>query len=374
MKTKVLFLVSTLERGGPTNIVYNIIKYLNRNLIEPVVITLSKEPDRSRKKDFEELDIEVTSFHKNRLYWLLSDLKELRLLVKKVNPKIIHSHSFRPDVSSANHFESYVRISTIHGDLHANYRNTYNRVIGNYLAAKQLNHINQLDVAVACSQSVFELYKDKIKSIQSINNGIDNEIFKPLLKEAVREKRRALNLPDDCRIWISAGSLSKRKDPHTVILGFLGSNSSKKSLLIILGSGELEQRLRILYASHHNVVFKGFIPNVADFISAADFFISASTSEGLPNTVMEALGCGLPVCISDIPSHVEILNFNSATGKTFPCGDIAGLSNAIDSLDAQDYTELRKAAASIVSQHLNAKLMSSNYQQLYLKHTENERQ
>src|SRR5689334_21385401 len=121
MKIKVLFFVSTLERGGPSNIIYNIIKYLDKNIIEPSILTLSPEPPRTKKGDFEDLNVPIYSFHKSRLWWILSDMHQLKDLINKISPDIIHSHSLRPDVSSAKHLSSFVRVATIHGILHTNY-------------------------------------------------------------------------------------------------------------------------------------------------------------------------------------------------------------------------------------------------------------
>jgi glycosyltransferase involved in cell wall biosynthesis len=44
----------------------------------------------------------------------------------------------------------------------------------------------------------------------------------------------------------------------------------------------------------------------------ASLFISLSKFEGSPNAVMEAMACGCPLVLSDIPGHREILNDKSA--------------------------------------------------------------
>ncbi len=44
----------------------------------------------------------------------------------------------------------------------------------------------------------------------------------------------------------------------------------------------------------------------------ASVFVSLSAYEGCPNTVMEAMACGCPIIVSDIPEHREILDEQSA--------------------------------------------------------------
>jgi glycosyltransferase involved in cell wall biosynthesis len=365
MKTKVLFFVSTLESGGPTNVIYNIIRYLDRATVEPVILTLSPEPSRSRKGDFEDLGVSIHQFNQSRVSWIISGGKALRQYIANIEPHIIHSHSLRPDIFSAKHLEGYIRISTLHANLKDNYINTYNRPIGDYFAYTQIKHVNHLEKVVACSKSVYEVYKNKVDSIDFIPNGVDAAIFKPLSPEAITQKRSELNLPANKKIFISVGSLCARKDPHTLIKGFLSSEHKNDSILLMLGTGELETELKSTYTSE-NILFKGYIKDVVAYLEVSDFFMSASWSEGLPNTVMEALGCGLPTCLSDIAAHHEILSINPDAGIIFKCGDHEGLSNSINTLMKKEYTSLRKAAVSIIEQELSAKKMAASYQKLYL--------
>lgn len=56
----------------------------------------------------------------------------------------------------------------------------------------------------------------------------------------------------------------------------------------------------------------GFTENLAYWMSKAAVYVSASRFEGTPNTVLEAVACGCPVIVSDIPAHREILDTESA--------------------------------------------------------------
>jgi glycosyltransferase involved in cell wall biosynthesis len=362
---KVLFLVSTLERSGPTNVIFNIIKYLNRQIVEPIILTLSPETSNTRIEDFDRLRVKIFSYHKSRLHWILSDMRDLLELMETISPDVIHSHSLRPDITSAKHFNNYIRICTIHGDLRTNYSDTYGTLIGSYFAKRQLHSIFKLDYAVACADSIFFLYNGAIRNITSIKNGVDEDTFFPLAKEQVIEYRNRLKLPLDKKIVVTAGSLSKRKDPATVIQGFLSSKFCQESILLIIGTGPLMQELQGRYSTKKNIIFVGFTNNVAPYMQCADIFVSASISEGLPNSVMEALGCGLPVCLSDIPAHQEILSKHKEAGKFFDCHNPMKLTIALDSVLNENYDSIRKHAIRIVKEELNAKHMALSYQNLY---------
>jgi len=56
----------------------------------------------------------------------------------------------------------------------------------------------------------------------------------------------------------------------------------------------------------------GFARDLWSYMKAAGVFVSVSYLEGQPNTVMEAMACGCPLVVSDIPVHREFLDEESA--------------------------------------------------------------
>jgi glycosyltransferase involved in cell wall biosynthesis len=56
----------------------------------------------------------------------------------------------------------------------------------------------------------------------------------------------------------------------------------------------------------------GFVPHPWSFMKAATALVAPSLFEGYPNVVLEAMACGCPVIVSDIPAHRAFLDEGSA--------------------------------------------------------------
>ena len=92
--------------------------------------------------------------------------------------------------------------------------------------------------------------------------------------------------------------------------------------LCLLGDGPLLlSACRQLAGNQQNIFLPGLVHNVADYLRAADLFVSASHAEGMPNAVLEALAASLPVILSDIPAHREVLENCSEAGWLFAPSD-----------------------------------------------------
>lgn len=131
--------------------------------------------------------------------------------------------------------------------------------------------------------------------VVAIPNGLDPRIFHPIeLAHSDREPRRRL---------VGVGRLipSKRFDFAISLLAQLERDIDLD--LVIAGDGPERKRLEAL-AEGLPVTFLGHLSDrrtLADLLRSSDVLVMPSTSEGYPNAILEALGCGLPVVASDVP-------------------------------------------------------------------------
>lgn len=106
--------------------------------------------------------------------------------------------------------------------------------------------------------------------------------------------------------------------------------------LVLVGDGPERTRLTRLAARAgmaDRVVFAGVRPHgeIAYWMQAADVLCLPSRSEGMPNVVIEALCCGLPVVASDVGACGELLADDGAS-RTVPVDDVQALGAALQSV------------------------------------------
>jgi teichuronic acid biosynthesis glycosyltransferase TuaC len=151
--------------------------------------------------------------------------------------------------------------------------------------------------------------------VRTIPNGVDAHLFRP---RDQKRSRRKYGFAPDCFLIVSAGALVERKGHHCAIqaLKAISSDTGPVQLAIAGGpgpEGQYEKKLRNLVSDlglDAQVRFLGPISAdaMAEVISAADVLCLASTNEGWPNVVHEALACGTPVVATDVGAVPEMLD------------------------------------------------------------------
>jgi glycosyltransferase involved in cell wall biosynthesis len=361
---KILFLVSTLKQSGTTIQLYYIAKYIKSGKYDLYAITLSPEEECSMLNRFEEVGVKVQSLNLTRVGGFFNGRSKLQHLVDKIDPDVIHTQGIRSDAYSVMLEKKYHVVSSMQNYPFYDYPMLYGSIKGNMMARKQLSIIKKRQNFIACSKSVAENFRtDHDVHLDVIQNGVDTEVFYPLDTAEKLRLREKLNLPADKKLFISVGALIPRKDMDTVIRGFMQSKANDACLLIA-GNGADYGELQALVSENDNIFLLGNVGNVPEYMQASDYFISASWAEGLPNTVLEAMACKLPVILSSIRPHREI--FETAPGYSyfFNLKDADTLSGKIHSI-LNDDDDLAEQMLTIVENNFTAKIMSEKYQGLY---------
>lgn len=163
----------------------------------------------------------------------------------------------------------------------------------------------------------------------------DKEIFYPT--QEPKEKNRQNILKEDARFplkskWVLfVGRLQEVKAPLRLIQAFWEYHKiNNESCLLIIGTGNFEQKAKN-YAEEIGmtqfVYFLGYKNpiEIAEYYRAADVMMLTSNFEGMPISVLEALGCGLPVVTTDVGEVRRVVKngFSGEVVESFSAKDIA---------------------------------------------------
>jgi glycosyltransferase involved in cell wall biosynthesis len=161
--------------------------------------------------------------------------------------------------------------------------------------------------------------------VHVIPNGVDLEAFAPRHRRNVRD---LLEIPQDARVLLFvAEEVSNRRKGFTLLLDALARCVGKipNLLLLSLGQNKPDVQSEIPWMHIGSINNDRFLSMV---YSAADLFAICSLQDNLPNTVLEAIACGIPVvgfAIGGIPDMVR----NGVNGLTVPATDVDALAEAI---------------------------------------------
>lgn len=253
---------------------------------------------------------------------------QLREIIHQVNPDILHAGPIQSCgfLSALTGFSPLISMSWGSDILVASEKDFLWRWVTDYT-------LNKTSVLLGDCQVV------KMKAIQfgfSENRivlfpwGIDLRQYQPGKNLQFRER---LGWADKF-VLLSNRSWERLYGVEIVAKAFVAAAQSKPNLrLILLGSGSQKKEITKIFEEAgmiDRVHFGGVVAqkNLPDYLHAADLYLSASFSDGSSVSLMEALACGLPVLVSDIPGNQEWID-QDRNGWIFETGNVENLKNSI---------------------------------------------
>ena len=362
---KVLYLFSSYKDSGPLTLALNIAKNLPKDEFHPIFLSISNDVNNSSIDYIRASGIETLELNINRLLFPIIGRSEFINIVKKIGPNIIHSHLLRADyLNSVIKFDNVSRVSTLHNQPYLDYSYTYGRCIGYLSALIHIKLINNITTLVACSNYIKSfIYKKTMRQISTIKVGVRTDIFSPVTYEEKRNLRSKLKIELNSIVFIVLGNIIPRKNVSTIINAFESAQLPRNTILVIAGDGEDRVELESKIQSK-NIKFVGRVADVKQYLVASDFYISASLAEGLPAAVLEAMSCGLPVILSDIPSHKEIFE-NVDYNLFFNPLNTNELKKIIENINYADVNFLSQLVKDIIHNKFCYLDMAKKYTNLY---------
>ncbi len=150
-----------------------------------------------------------------------------------------------------------------------------------------------------------------------------------------RQLMLELKIPDGVPIVGIVANLTPVKDHSTLIEAFANLSAGLPSAhLVLVGEGPCRRDLEALATRsgvRDRVIFTGRQPNVPNLHHVFDVSVLSSVSEGLSNSILEAMAAGNPVVATDVGATSDAVR-DALTGLLVPAGDAAAMAEAIDRL------------------------------------------
>lgn len=351
---KIAFIINSLRNNGPVNVLLNMVYGIDRQKYNVSVITLIDENDENIINELKNINVTVIELNLKKNIFSMFSSKKLSKVIADENFDIIHTHSHVPTVMASG--VRVKKVSTVHCRLNEDFEDTYGKVKGKIINFFYVNALKKYDKVISCSKAVNDVVSKYIKDSTYVMNGIDFQFEKDnRKKELLKELKISLN----AKIYIYLGGLTYRKNVLTMV-NKMDELMNDDEYLLLLGDGDLKNEIDVITKRNDHIKLLGFIDDVKQYLLISDYYVSFSTSEGLPISVIEALSCNLKVFLSDIPSHKEFFNIDNKKyiGEYFNGKNIKEKLNELRKESRCDSFELYKS-------NFTSKCMMKRYMKIY---------
>ncbi len=282
------------------------------------------------------------------------------------NIDIIHSHEFRSNI-----YGLYVSkklklplISTAHGWV----TNSIKRKIFSVIDKLLLSFF--FDKVIAVSNSVAgKIYAARFssKKITTVHNTLDTKRYRIGHDGQLRSH---FKIPEDVTLIAKIGRLSPEKRQANLI-GIMKKLLDKgyKCSLLLIGVGPDEAQLKALVAEldiQDSVIFTGFIKEMQPVYSEIDLVVQTSSTEGLPNVILESMLMRVPVIATDVGGTSEVISSDQLGTLIQPDND-QKMFEAIERflVAPDDFKSKLNAAETRIREHFDSDKRLSRMAQIY---------
>jgi len=301
-KRKILFVMTKLHSGGGERVMVDLMNhFVSRDHI--VYLAVMKKGGMYATEVSPK--IIMVYFDTDRfvgMFW------KLVRLMKKEKPDVVFSSyvHLNPLIVAVNYFsrvkaKTVIRVGIPLSVVFKNFSSFKDKYI---LAFLTRILYKRADTIIAVSKGI----ADDVASVTGVSRKNIKVIYSPKNIDNIR-KRSEEYVPKIFNertgpFILHVGRLVPQKDVETLIKAFALFRQKNKGHLIIVGDGSDKEKLEKLILDRNiseYVSFEGSQNNPYVYMKNADVFVLSSRWEGLPNVLIEALICGVPVVATDCP-------------------------------------------------------------------------
>ena len=326
MGIRVLHVLHAYRAGGMENMIAEVASRLHGQGFSLAVCALTFS-DQFKAR----LPVGVEVFELNRRGGVdMGCILNLRKLVKRFRPHIVHSHNWNALVYCVAALAG-MSVPLMHGE-HAKlyeWELSFWRLKLRQLLYLRCDLVHTVGLAQLRELSLLGV----LDQLQPICNGVDTNRFSPGEK---LECKKLINLPADA-ICIGVVARFVPEKRHSLVLeafGRLGVWFPNLFLVLVGSGGGCENDIRVMVEKHPasgRILWLGHRDDVANIYKAMDLLLIASVAEGMSNVCLEAMSCGVPALVNSDSGTDELIQ-DGVNGFVADMRTAEELANALVSL------------------------------------------
>ena len=302
------------------------------------------------------------------LHWInqgFLSLKDIEELVKLNKPIVWTMHDMWPCTGICHHARDCEKFQMICESCF--FLKSKGKDLSTSVFDKKLSLYKEANITfVGCSRwlsgKAKKSYLLRDKTVLSIPNPIDTEVYHPMDQDMTRE---LLGLPSGKRLLLF-GALNvtdKRKGIDYLIEALRKIEKQDVELVVF---GQAKDDIRDLFpVSIHSMGYLSDESKIVALYNAVDMFITSSLEENLPNTIMESMACGTPCVGFEIGGIPEMID-HKINGYVASYKDASDLANGIRwVLEHEDQQALSDACVKKVQENYTEEVVAKQYMALY---------
>ena len=363
----VLHVMHHLVTGGLENGVVNLINHMPESAFRHGIVCI--EDDSDFRDRIVRRDVDVIALKRSRIgVWAMR--REIYKLCRTLQPAILHTRN-----QSALDALLPARLAGVRHAVHGEHGWDVDNLRGDQWKPALLRQLHSplIERYVTVSKNLRSYLTGRVgiapARISQIYNGVDTTRFTP------RENARRCAMPaayarGDAIIIGTVGRMQPVKDQATLLRAFASlAPLHARARLVMAGSGPLSADLRALAAAlgvGERVWFPGTLHDVAGALRNFDVFVLPSLSEGISNTLLEAMASGVPALATSVGGNPELV-LEGLTGRLFQPGDVPALSRLLHDYLTQPALRLAHGAAArrVAVERFSLPAMVAHYQSVY---------
>jgi len=288
----------------------------------------------------------------------LSMIPKLIKIMKQENPDVVHTHLdvIKYAVAAAKLCGIKRCIHTVHNVAHEEAEGRLQKIVNTIYF--RLGWSVPVALSPEVRKTIVSFYGLKEEKVPMIYNGVD--LGKCLLKADYSLSQPA--------VLLHIGRFIEQKNHKGLLEAFAQIlKNHPDCCLNLIGDGELLEETK-QYADtlgiREKVAFLGNQTNVYPFLQEANLFLLPSKFEGMPMTIIEAMGTGLPVVATAVGGVPDMLT-NMESGMLVSCKSEAVADAVCALLESEQLRQSLGTAAKIRSEQFSAGYMAKAYSEVY---------